>query len=262
MADEKDLQDEVNELLDETVKDAVVSDEVSEPVVDEEKKVEGVVETPPGGVPPSEPVVEIPVVEAPPVEEESPTAKLQKIIEAQAETIANLQKPTVSETIPPASIESEDFNKLLEEMDLDEVLDNKANFSKFLKQAMTFVKEQTKQEILTSIPQVVGNHVQQQVVMRDVANTFYETHPELKRVKKYVSTVANEVSAQNPGWDVPTVLAEAAKRAKEALQLQGVVSTPGPVKPVAPALPGSGGVRAPAAVPSKLQSEIDDLIND
>lgn len=157
------------------------------------------------------------------------------------------------ETIP---IELGDF-------DFDEIMESKDSFVKFISNVMSVAKEQAKQEMLTSIPNVVGSFVQRQASMRDVATAFYEKYPELKKVKRYVSTVANEVSAEHPDWTIVQVLDEAAGRAKEVLQLQGVAQSAEKKAAAKPTLPGgSKGSRSTLAPSTGLQKEIDDLISD
>jgi len=151
----------------------------------------------------------------------------------------------------------------LGEFDYDEIMESKEAFTKFMSRVMGVAKEQAKQEMLTSIPQVVGSFVQRQASMKDVATAFYDKYPELKRVKRYVSTVANEVQAENPGMTIEGVLEEAAKRAKETLQIQSMIQTEDKKSAGKPSLPGGSKGSRSGIVPSTgLQKEIDELIND
>ncbi len=169
--------------------------------------------------------------------------------------------------VPKQPTQVAGLDEVLANMDFDAVMESKESFAEFLKTTMAVVQEQTAQKVLTSIPNVVGNFVQQRATMQEVAKEFYGRYPELKRVKRYVSKVADEISGKNPDWNIGQVLEEAAKVTKETLGVQnlavegnkGAVTKP---KSSAPALPGNQGVRQPSKPPSGLQSEIDDLISD
>lgn len=154
--------------------------------------------------------------------------------------------------------------KLLETMDFDQVMDKKESFVKFFLDAMEVVKAETVQQTLLSIPQVVGSVVHRQASLRDVAMTFYTTHPELKPVKQYVGKVATQISAENPEWDIQQVFEETAKKVKDTLNILDVVqkTEKKEVTKPKPALPGVTSVRNPSKPSGGLQSEIDDLIND
>lgn len=164
---------------------------------------------------------------------------------------------------PPVEIPS--LDSLLETVDFDAIMEDKAKFVEFFKSAMSAVREDTVQRTLTNIPQVVGTFVQRQATLKDIATEFYGAHPELKRVKPFVSHTANAVAAEHADWNIAQVLNEAAIRVKEALQLKGEVVEAEKVaatKPK-PSLPGgSQGAKGPGKPSSGLQSEIDDLIND
>ena len=172
--------------------------------------------------------------------------------------------PTTTET-PAVEVKIPELEDLFKDMDFDSVMESKENFVKFFKDAMAVVKEQTKQETLVNIPNVVGSFVQRQASIRDVATEFYGKYPELKRVKQYVAHVANTVSAEQPEWNISQVLEEAAKRTKETLNLQAVVEEKEKVdaaKPK-PSLPGgTQSSKTPKAPSNGFQDEINDLITD
>lgn len=169
-------------------------------------------------------------------------------------------EPTVVEPLKIPELED-----LFKDMDFDSVMESKENFVEFLKGYGAIVKEQTKQETLVNIPNVVGNFVQRQASIRDVATEFYGKYPELKRVKQYVAHVANTISAEQPGWNINQVLEEAAKRSKETLNLQAVVEENEKVEGAKPkpSLPGgTQSSKTPKAPSNGFQDEINDLITD
>lgn len=202
--------------------------------------------------------------------EPSEIEALKKQIETLTTLVDTLSGNVKSAPSTPAVTEAEpvkipELDDLFKDMDFDTVMESKENFIKFFKDAMAVVKEQTKQETLVNIPNVVGSFVQRQASIRDVATEFYGKYPELKRVKQYVAHVANTVSAEQPGWNIAQVLEEAAKRTKETLNIQDVVEEKektNAAKPK-PSLPGgTNSAKAPKAPSDSFQNEIDELIVD
>jgi hypothetical protein len=206
----------------------------------------------------------------PPVAVDEVTA-LKTQVTTLTELVDKLSGPKESTPTAPvaetttAPIKVVGLEDIFKDLDFDAVMESKENFMKFMIDTMTVVKEQTKQETLTAIPNVVGSFVQRQAGLRDVAMEFYSKYPELKRVKQYVGHVANEVHAEHPDWNISQVVEEAAKRTKETLNIQAAVEEgekKETVKPK-PSLPGgSTGARTPKAPSTGFQDEINDLITD
>ncbi len=256
LSDESVENEEVAEPSTESVEEKASAEEPTEKVVEtaseEEKEVVDKTKT--------EPESEVSIDEVP-IDE---VTKLKTQIESLQVLVDKLAGPPAVKTEePPVPTKIKELAELLEEVDFDSVMESKENFSKFFLTAMQAVQEQTAQKILSSIPNIVGSHVQRQTTLRDVATEFYTRYPELKRVKRYVGTVANEIYAANPEMTLGQVMEEAAKVAKETLNIQAVVETREKEKASKPALPGSGGgARSPQKATSKLQSEIDSLLSD
>lgn len=172
------------------------------------------------------------------------------------------EKVETPEPKPVTPEAPQELKDVLEGLDFNAAMETKEGFLTFFVKAMTAVQEQTKQQVLSSIPNVVGGYVQRQAVMRDVASEFYKTHPELKRVKRYVGKVANEISANDPSLGIAEVLEKAAEVAKETLNIKSTVESNDRKKKVKPTLPGSKSVKQPKKPVSGLQNDIDDLLND
>jgi hypothetical protein len=191
-------------------------------------------------------------------------ATLTELVDKLSGPKENIPTTPTAET-PPVPTKVVGLEDIFKDLDFDAVMESKENFMKFMIDTMTVVKEQTKQETLTAIPNVVGSFIQRQVGVREVAAEFYSKYPELKRVKQYVGHVANEVHAEHPDWTINQVVEEAAKRTKETLNIQVVVEEgekKEAVKPK-PSLPGgSTGARTPKAPSAGFQDEINDLITD
>lgn len=287
---EKVLETEIDDLFE----DEVIPKE--EPPKEEEPPADPPAEeTPSGKEPATPPAEELPKEELPkeepskeeppaeelPANEEIPPAeddeftrlktqneKLLKLIEDGASPKASAEKPPSEETpakpIPPAPpAQVEGMEEYLNGIDFDKVMETKEEFVKFMLKVTSGVQERTRQTVLTSIPQIVGNYVQQKATMDTVANAFYKDNPELKRSKKFVSIIANEVHAENPTMKIEDVMKETAKRAKESLGLNETVQKKDKEKVTKPKpqLPGTSSTKQPPAPPKGLADEIDDLFD-
>ena len=219
-------------------------------------------------VPPTGEVVTPSVTPTEPVSEVETLKKQIETLTTLVDTLSGGTKSTTAVETPAAEpVKIPELEDLFKDMDFDAVMESKENFIKFFKDAMAVVKEQAKQETLVNLPNVVGDFVQRQTSIRDVATEFYTTYPELKKVKQYVAHVANTVSAEQPEWNISQVLIEAAKRTKETLNLQAVVEDVSIEKTDTtkhkPSLPGgTQSSKTPKAPSNGFQDEINDLITD
>jgi hypothetical protein len=296
MSDEiKDMVGQVGELLTEPVNTEVLNEpnEItdSESIIDPEDKKEDIippiVESPVGDSPTDKiqttPPKDTSSVEPPTTLVVEPTEleTLKAQNEALLRTVEELSGRTPSKVsnnvesaapvmqtpiVPSQSGDSEEaITKLFTDLNFDAIMESKENFVNFMTQVIKTTREvtrdETAQKVLKSIPSVVGTYVNQQATMKDVANAFYTDHPELKPVKRYVASVAEQIAHQNPEWKLPEVLAEAAKVTKENLKIVAAIKAEEKTTAIAPALPGSTGARKPVMVPKGLQTEINDLIN-
>ncbi len=222
-------------------------------------------------VPPTAPIV--PGESTPPVPEAS--AEILALREQLANLTAQVAAvaPQVAPEPPLAEVPVTDLSSLVTDEEFEQAMESRAGFLQLLSKAIAKSQASVTDHIMTNIPTVVGNFVQRQSVLKDVAKEFYAQNPELKRVKRYVSQVANEVSAEHPEWELGKVLTESAVRAKTTLGIvantqQSTPPSSGPTvgttaPPAAPTLPGgTGGSRRPTPPIAKLQSEIDNLITD
>ena len=219
-------------------------------------------------VPPTGEVVTPSVTPTEPVSEVETLKKQIETLTTLVDTLSGGTKSTTAVETPAVEpVKTPELEDLFKDMDFDAVMESKENFIKFFKDAMAVVKEQAKQETLVNLPNVVGDFVQRQTSIRDVATEFYTTYPELKKVKQYVAHVANTVSAEQPEWNISQVLIEAAKRTKETLNLQAVVEDVSIEKTDTtkhkPSLPGgTQSSKTPKAPSNGFQDEINDLITD
>lgn len=256
------------ESTEEKVGEGVVGDVV--PEVPVEPTAEG---TPEGGEPVGgeEVVGEVPKEVGDEVLVAAPPSSELDGLKAQVSTLMGLlnkahSTPGVGEAVPPGDAvpEPADFGTFMEGVDFDSVMESKESFMKFFTKSMDIMRQQAEASVMAAVPNYVSGQVQRNATMRDVANEFYTTYPELTPVKGYVANVAAEVSAGNPTWDMNQVLVESARLTRETLGLALMspltATPPTVVKPVLPG--GTRTTKAPPTKKSALQSELDDFLND
>ena len=273
------IEDDVSDFLgdakpgegeEETVEEEVVEDEAIES--EEEAAVEEEVETP------EEVVVEEEVVEEVVEEEEDePLTERELAYLAEINRLSGIQVPVEEAPKPapvPAKVEEEQpapvskmtLDKIMEGYEFDDVVSDPEIFLKVLGNAIQLGNSQTIETVYRNIPGIVNAQVTSQSSLNSAIKDFYTDNPDLEPVRAYVGKVANELAAKNPDWNVAKLFEETAITTRTALKLRAKVVTPNVVKPKgSPALvrkPSKAGARGQTTVKrSKLQSEIDDLIN-
>ena len=204
---------------------------------------------------PAAPVVPTPVVDPQLAALQQQNAMLQQMLTTLQ---GQLQSQQAAQPQGPGPLD-----KLLADADMDSVLENKENFTKFLQTFATVVMENAQQGVTQRIPTMLEQHT----TLQQLRNDFYSRHKELAGVKDYVAQVAANIAKTMPTADPAQVLEMAAMQAKQALGLplvsiqQSVAPMPighqGPVV-VAPTLPGGTGNRQPAPA-SGVADAIEEL---
>lgn len=227
-----------------------VQESVTPPTVPAQPPVQGVVVTQPIA-----PVVPTPVVDPQLAALQQQNAMLQQMLTTLHGQIQSQQAVQPQGPGP--------LDKLLAEADMDSVLENKENFTKFLQTFATVVMDNAQQGVTQRIPTMLEQHT----TLQQLRNDFYGRHKELAGVKDYVAQVAANIAKAMPTADPAQVLELAAVQAKQALGLplapiqQPTAPMPlghqGPVV-VAPTLPGGTGNRQPAP-PSGVADAIEEL---
>lgn len=246
------LESEINELLD--LPQSIDGVEVEEPTSQEPESkapiADGVTVEGEGEVVKEEPE-DLTPLSAPPDE----ISDLKAQIEALKRVVTQLSSPKESEKKSPEL--SMDLDSLIEKVDFDEIMESREKFMEFFKAAFQIAAQSTSGFVQSVVPDVVTR----QVTMQEVRESFYRENSDLNAVRPYVATIASNVAAANPEWGVAEVLTEAAKVARESLGITKIASKiESREKP--PVLPGAKGVRTQAPQKSKLQSEIDELLED
>ena len=111
---------------------------------------------------------------------------------------ATNKQPT-AEVVPLAPSEK---NFLEGFADLDEAFSSTENFNKLLlavhNNALEEASKLTAERILSSLPQIMSQYVTQHIAMNRLVDDFYTANADLAPVKRTVTAVANEISAEHP----------------------------------------------------------------
>ena len=166
---------------------------------------------------------------------------------------------------PPAQ-HPEVLHFLTDDSMLEEALTSKDALNKLLTSVYRQAMSDSVQQMALSLPNIVAAQVQQQASLKQHVDGFYAQNPHLVGVKRTVASVATEISAEHPDWNVEQVFSEAARKTTELLGLQSAVaqqtsqvSNSKPLK--SPALVNQkGGRKAPGNAVSKQQLEIEELL--
>ena len=95
------------------------------------------------------------------------------------------------------------------------IMESREKFNAFVQNLVTATREQ----VLQSIPTLVGQTVARQTTLKSTVDQFYKDNADLLPHMKYVGYIANEVQSEHADWSVPQVLEEASKRSRTNLNL-------------------------------------------
>jgi len=244
-------------------------EESTEPV----SEPEPVIEPEPEPEPITEPVKE-PIKEPEEDEPEDEVASLKnqnELLLRRLDALEGKSKDVVKEPDDPGEKpdEKKPISFLTDDDDIDEILSKKEKLNEFAlriyQKAIDDASSSTRESVFRSIPQVVVQQVQQQMVLREGINEFFKENKDLIPARKTVGAFANEVVAEHPEWTLKEVFVEAEKKTREALgikkrALKEVAKSEGDRNP---ALVGKikGNKAKDSDRRSGLQTEIDDIIN-
>ncbi len=148
--------------------------------------------------------------------------------------------------------------------DLDDVFRTPENFNKVLlavhNNALEEASKLTAERILSNLPQIMSQYVTQHISMNRLVDDFYTVNADLVPVKRTVTAVANEISAEHPEYTTQQVFDETAKRTREVLKLQQTPPATPPKARPAFANPGGSRSRVQAPVLSAIEQGVMDLI--
>jgi len=169
-------------------------------------------------------------------------------------------QPAAAPTAPVKGQTLEEFAILEEDVDFDDVMNDRETFITTMRNILGRYRQMLGQDLSRSIPNVVANQVQRVSALKGAVDSFYQVHEDLLPVRKTVGAVANQVVAEHPDWDLTQVFNEAAVRTRKVMRMK----TPKGSKVVKPSFAkskGKGRERKPKPKVSKLQQEIDDVLD-
>ena len=120
----------------------------------------------------------------------------------------------------------------------------------------------TTQNVLTSIPKIVGSSIEQATSIQRAADEFYKTNEDLIPFKSFVMMVTNEIAAANPDKQLNELLGDIAVEARKKLNLKerAVVNKKKEDEKSPAFVKAKGTRRTPASKPVGLQAEIDNIL--
>lgn len=249
------LANEIADMMDAEIETSI--EKIEKPIQHEQEKVSP--ETDDTAIEPSADVIQEEVVDTPKSTENVDPSELE-LLKSQVESlkgiISQLSGPKESNT-PQAELKP-DLESLLEKVDFDGIMESKEQFVGFIKDLVTSVAQNTQSYVQGYVPQTITSHMS----MQQLREQFYMDNPELNPVRPYVANIASTVAVEQPELGLQEVLAEAAKRAKAALNIREVAQPVKGDKGPAPTLPGSKGGRKPTPQKTALQSELDEFMED
>lgn len=171
-------------------------------------------------------------------------------------------------TRPPLELQDHDF---IGDTDINDVLDDKDSFNKLLnevyKKGINDARDLVGENILKSVPSIVGNTIDVNTRMMKMNEEFYTSNPDLKPFKKAVASVFEEIASENPGKSYKEWLSMTGEETRKRLELhkdttqqqrQQSQTSDNDGPPPLPTRKGKG-VRQQQPGLSKMQKEIDDM---
>lgn len=76
-----------------------------------------------------------------------------------------------------------------------------------------------------SIPQLVGQMVNQQTQMKTLVDDFYKENEDLVPMKSYVGFIANELAAEHPDWAYDKLFGQVAKEVRKRVNISNKASS-------------------------------------
>lgn len=208
-------------------------------------------------------VTEAPIeteTETEPTDELTLLKKQNEMLMAQLNALSTLPEEQPSSVQPKAEPELPAEN-LFGEWTFDQIIENEDSFKNFLGDFAKKIMHSTEERLLQKLPGTVSKLTAEQIQTRQLVDSFYEEHVELEAVKPFVAKVVSLVASEHGDWSLTQVLDESAKRAYKALGLKKqAVESAGKPAFAGPAR-GKRGEVDPDAGKTKLERELEELMN-
>jgi len=191
--------------------------------------------------------------------------RLSGLLPGEVKVETEEEKPVADNVIPLKIDDDGKVHDFIGDIDMDDVASDPAVLNKILSQVIKRVQQQTTEQVLLSIPQVVMSQVNQQSHFKRMADKFYDDNKDLVNVKQVVRACAQQIQLANPEWEVEKVFAETATKTRETLgmsaqKVESVVSGNGipSVEDVAFGKSSGGSRSKMERKKSALQKELDE----
>jgi len=100
------------------------------------------------------------------------------------------------------------------EEELWEILGSLEKYNKHIEEVINH----TLQQCMLSIPTIVVHHLKNEQKYDRIKTNFFKNNPELMNYKPIVAKQIQQISSDNPSWDVDKVFQEAGIKAKEEIK--------------------------------------------
>lgn len=115
------------------------------------------------------------------------------------------------------------YSNTISEEEFDKLFENKDSFggflNKFAEQIAVKVREETRRAVLEDVQQVIYSSIPNEVRKQNAAREFWNKHPNLRPISAVVVKKANEISAQNPDWEIERVFDETGKEVNKLVEI-------------------------------------------
>lgn len=120
----------------------------------------------------------------------------------------------------PTKKEVEDhFDVELTDDEYDSIMSDSKSLSKFLMRFGNQIRQQTTEDVLRKIPDVVSRTTSRQHELLRQRDKFFTDNPDVAEFKGYAGHVANEIQSQNPKMSLQDVLSKTAEKVRKDLAL-------------------------------------------
>lgn len=149
--------------------------------------------------------------------------KLLERLEATPIPVVKPAEPTPIVPVVPVVPVVPEIKSFLGEEDIDEVVSDPMKLEALLTRVAEHAKTTTVEHVLRSMPNMIVTQIQQQTLIKNAVDDFYDANEDLKIAKKTVGIMANEVAAEDPTMTLDKVFKEAGERTRKALGLKEFV---------------------------------------
>ena len=128
----------------------------------------------------------------------------------------NAQPETRSQPTSQPDVSEDNIINFIDDESFEEIQSN----PKKLNQILTSVYNRAVQNTYNNTPKMVDNMIKQRTYLNDKVDVFYKENDDLLPYRQFVGFVANELTSQNPDWDLDAVFDKTAVQVRDRLGLK------------------------------------------